>query len=243
MSFIRLSPNLNVVDFFTPFNQASLSRADLDFGAGGILLLPDQPGPFPHELVGCGKPSPIYVVDRDNMGHHRTSDDSQIVQSLDKAIGGTSGIQSNDKCFMTPAYWRGNLYFVGNNDVIKSFSLDPTTGKLSSSPTSQGSFTFVFPGAHPVVSSNGTSNGIVWAVDRSSSVSLHAYSATDLTNELYRSGGIGAGTKWAVPLRNQWQSLRWYANQTGGVRTEVIILKLRRAENQLGSGLCAVAQL
>ena len=198
-SFIRLSPNLNVVDFFTPFNQASLSRADLDFGAGGILLLPDQPGPFPHELVGCGKPSPIYVVDRDNMGHHRTSDDSQIVQSLDKAIGGTSGIQSNDKCFMTPAYWQGNLYFVGNNDVIKSFSLDPATGKLSSSPTSQGSFTFVFPGAHPVVSSNGTSNGIVWAVDRSSSVSLHAYSATDLTNELYRSPGIGAGTKWAVP--------------------------------------------
>jgi hypothetical protein len=198
-SFIRLSPNLNVVDFFTPFNQAALSRADLDFGAGGILLLPDQPGPFPHELVGCGKPSPIYVIDRDNMGHHRTSDDSQIVQSLDKAIGGTSGIQSNDKCFMTPAYWQGNLYFVGNNDVIKSFSLDPATGKLSSSPTSQGSFTFVFPGAHPVVSSNGNSNGIVWAVDRSSSVSLHAYSATDLTNERYRSGGIGAGTKWAVP--------------------------------------------
>ncbi|MDP9159105.1 MAG: Ig-like domain-containing protein [Acidobacteriota bacterium] len=199
MSFIRLTPNLNVVDFFTPFNQASLSKADLDFGAGGILLLPDLPSVSPHELVGCGKPSPIYVVDRDNMGHRHSGDDSQIVQSLPNVVGGTSGIQANDHCFTTPAYWQANLYFVGNNDVIKSFSLDPATGKLSSTPTSQGSFIFVFPGAQPVVSSNGTSNGIVWAVDRSSSVSLHAYSATDLTNELYRSGGIGAGTKWAVP--------------------------------------------
>ncbi|MEP6644885.1 MAG: hypothetical protein ABJA69_10320 [Acidobacteriaceae bacterium] len=198
-SFIRLTPNLNVVDYFTPYDQAKLSKADLDFGAGGILLLPDQPGAFPHELVGCGKPSPIYVVDRDNMGHHRTTSDSQIIQSLPNVVGGTSGIQANDHCFTTPAYWKGNLYFVGNNDVIKRFSLDPATGKLSSTPTSQGSFTFVFPGAQPVVSSNGNSNGIVWAVDRSSSVSLHAYSAADLNNELYRSSGIGAGTKWAVP--------------------------------------------
>ena len=199
MSFIRLSPNLNVVDFFTPFNEAALSKPDLDFGSGGVLILPDQAGAFPHELVGCGKPSPIYVVDRDNMGHYHSGSDSQIIQSLPNVVGGTSGIQANDHCFTTPAYWQGNLYFVGNNDVIKSFSLDPTSGKLSTSPTSQGSFTFVFPGAQPVISSNGNNNGIVWAVDRSSSVSLHAYSATDLTNELYRSSGIGAGTKWAVP--------------------------------------------
>ena len=92
-----------------------------------------------------------------------------------------------------------SAYFVGNNDVIKSFSLDPVTGKLSAKPTSRGIFTFVFLGAQPVVSSNGTGNGIVWAVDHSPSVALHAYSATDLTNEFYRSPGMGGGTKWAVP--------------------------------------------
>ena len=199
MSFVRLSPNLNVVDFFTPFNEASLSKVDLDFGSGGVLIVPDPPGASPRELIGCGKPTSIYVVDRDNMGHRHSGSDSQIIQTLPNVVGGTTGIQADDHCFTTPAYWQGNLYFVGNNDVIKSFSLDSATGKLSANPTSRGIFTFVFPGAQPVVSSNGTRNGIVWAVDHSPSVALHAYSATDLTNELYRSPGMGGGTKWAVP--------------------------------------------
>jgi hypothetical protein len=70
---------------------------------------------------------------------------------------------------------------------------------MSSHPTSQGSFKFGFPGAQPAVSANGSSNGIVWAVDHSSSVALHAYNATNLTTELYRSPGLGAGAKFAVP--------------------------------------------
>jgi hypothetical protein len=100
---------------------------------------------------------------------------------------------------LTPAFWQQNVYFAGSNDVIKAFHLDPTTGKLSSTPTSTGSFQFVFPGAQPVVSSNGASNGIVWAVDRSSTVALHAYDATNMGIELYRSVGLGAGAKFVVP--------------------------------------------
>jgi hypothetical protein len=100
---------------------------------------------------------------------------------------------------MTPAFWQQTLYFAGNTDVLKAFSLDPSTGKMSTQPTSQGSFIFVFPGAQPVVSANGASNGIVWAVDHSSSVALHAYNAMNLTTELYRSPGLGTGARFAVP--------------------------------------------
>ena len=32
-----------------------------------MLLLPDQPGPFPHILVEAGKEGRIYVVNRDQM--------------------------------------------------------------------------------------------------------------------------------------------------------------------------------
>ena len=60
--------------------------------------------------------------------------------------------------------------------------------------------------ASPAVSANGTSNGIVWAVENSSPAVLHAYDATDLTNELYNSnqaaGGrdkFGAGNKFITP--------------------------------------------
>jgi len=70
---------------------------------------------------------------------------------------------------------------------------------MSSQPTSKGNFIFVYPGAQPVVSANGTCNGIVWAVDFSSSVALHAYDATNLANELFRSPGLGAGAKFIVP--------------------------------------------
>ena len=56
-SFLKLSTagGLSVADYFTPYNQGYLSDNDLDLGSGGVLLLPDQPGPFPHLLVGGGK--------------------------------------------------------------------------------------------------------------------------------------------------------------------------------------------
>jgi hypothetical protein len=198
-SFVKLSPNLTLLDYFTPFNQATLSVKDQDVGSGGVLLVPDQSGAFPHEVIGCGKFPAVYVLNRDSMGKFQSSDNSQIIQEVDNQVGGTTGKQAPDRCFQTPAFWQQNVYFTGSNDVIKAFSLDTTTGELSSIPTSNGSFEFVFPGAQPVVSSNGASNGIVWAVDHSSAVALHAYDATNMATELYRSAGLGAGAKFAVP--------------------------------------------
>lgn len=198
MSYIKLSPNLSVIDYFSPFDEQTLSNGDRDLGSGGFLLVPDQSGTYPHELIGCGKPTPIYVVNRDDMGHLHAGVDSQIIQELPNVVGGGSGTQSSDHCFTSPAYWNGTLYFVGNNDVIKAFKLDPSTGTLSSSPTSQGSFTFGFPGGQPVVSANGSSNGIVWVIDRKAAA-LHAYDASDLSKSFYTSGSLGTATKWSTP--------------------------------------------
>src|SRR4029079_18816916 len=54
-SFIRLSTSnrLAVADYFTPYNQAFLADNDIDLGSGGLVLLPDQSGPFPHLMVGA----------------------------------------------------------------------------------------------------------------------------------------------------------------------------------------------
>ncbi len=200
-SFVKLSPNLTVLDYFTPFDQATLSRKDWDLGSGGLLLVPDQTGAHPHEIVGCGKGPDVYVVDRDKMGHYQSTSNSQIIQTLTNIVGGPVGTQADNHCFTSAVYWQGSLYFVGNNDVIKQFALDPVTGKMSATPISQGTFVFNFPGGQPVVSSNGSSNGIAWVVDRpTSNPSLHAYDATNLANELYRSPALtGTPTKWAVP--------------------------------------------
>ncbi len=197
-SVVKLDPALHVMDFFAPFNANQLNVGDHDLGAGGVLLVPDQTGAFPHEAVVCGKNEPIYVINRDNMGKKGVADDNQIIQLVHNQLGGP-GLQDADKCFTTAAFFQQRLYFIGNNDVIKAFALDAASGKLSLTPTSRGSFVFVFPGGQPVVSSNGTSNGIVWAVDQSPASSLHAFDATDVSRELFRSPPIGQAAKWAVP--------------------------------------------
>lgn len=54
-SFIMLSPQLKVEDYFTPYDQATLDANDIDLGSGGPVLLPDQTGPDPYLLIGGGK--------------------------------------------------------------------------------------------------------------------------------------------------------------------------------------------
>lgn len=214
-SFVKLHSDLSsVYDYFTPYQQATFSSQDQDVGSGGMLLLPSQAGAVPNEVVGCGKPRAIYLVDRDNMGKFQSNTNSQIVQEVDNAVGGLSGHQSPDSCFMTPAYWQGNLYFGGNNDNLRRFklSIDTTdnTTKIcagSSCSISKSANVFGFPGVQPVVSSNGSTNGIVWAVQYSPFSSsggvtptaiLYAYNATNLAT-LYQSANLGGAAKFAVP--------------------------------------------
>ena len=105
--------------------------------------------------------------------------------------------------FSVPAYFNGSVYYQGVGDVLKAFSL--TNGKLSSSPVSQSTTSFGFPGATPSISANGTSNGIVWTIQVDGYVNgtpavLHAYDALNLSQELYNSNTI-AGDKLASGVK------------------------------------------
>lgn len=184
-SFVKLSiaGGLSVADYFTPYNQAALESADNDLGSGGALLLPDSVGStaHPHLLVGAGKEGKIYLVDRDNMGHFNNGNDNQIVQSIANAVGG---------CWCSPAYWNNTIYYQGNGDVMKAFLI--TNGVIATTPISKSSTSFGFPGATPIISANGTNNGIAWIIDPTPYLSsgpavLHAYNATNLAIELYNS--------------------------------------------------------
>lgn len=197
-SAVKLGATLDVLDYFTPIPHVQQSLGDKDLGSGGPLLLPTLTGaPHPHELVACSKLDLIYVMDRDNMGQIGTTTDN-VVQTVNSQLGANSGTQYTDRCFSTPAYWNNNVYFIGNNDVVKQFSLNPTTGLLSTTPTYKGNFAYLFPGGQPVVSSNGNSNGIVWAIDWTTGT-LRAYDATNVSNSLYVSGALGTGIKFTVP--------------------------------------------
>jgi hypothetical protein len=197
-TFLRLQANgaggMSVVQYFTPFNQAMLNAQDLDLGSGGVLLLPDAVGStaHPHLLTSAGKQGEIYLVDRDTMGGFNNGSD-QVVQEL-----------ASSPEFGMAAYFNGDLYYGGDGDSLKAFSV--ANAGLSTAPASQSSTVFGFPGTTPSVSANGTMNAIVWAIENGSGGAvLHAYDAGNLADELYNSGEAGtrdqldAAVKFTVP--------------------------------------------
>ncbi len=192
-SFLKLSTTngLAVADYFTPFNQASLDASDGDLGSGGTILLPNEAGSaaHPHLLAGAGKEGKIYLIDRDNMGQFQPVSDSQIVQSIPNAIGA---------CFDTPAYFNNTLYYLGSGDKLKAFTIND--GTIATTPASESTVGFGFPGATPSVSANGTDEAIVWVIESDAFKTggasvLHAFSATNVALELYNSAQADGGTR------------------------------------------------
>lgn len=197
-SIVKLTPNgggFTVSDYFTPFDQASLSAADFDVGSSGLTLLFNVPGPASSLGVNAGKAGKIYLVDLDLMGHFHSGSDSQIVQS----IGGAVGTGPDDLDYSTAVYWNGNVYYVGNQDTVKQFQL--SNGKLSTSPIEVSTNSYGYPGANMSISSNGNSNGILWVIEASGQNVLHAYDATDVGTELYNSNQAGSRDHFGTAIR------------------------------------------
>ncbi len=202
MTLVKLSVSgstLSVADYFTPFNEASLSSKDLDLASGGVILLPDQPGAHPHESIDAFKTGQIFNVDRDNMGKFNSTKNN-VVQDF---VGDGTGYYS------TAAYWNGNVYLLGLSDSLAQFTL--SNGLLPTTATHKGPTAFTYPGATPSISANGTTGAIVWAIETAGQVQggaaaiLHAYNATNVSTELYNSKQAGtrdvpgASVKFSVP--------------------------------------------
>jgi hypothetical protein len=206
-SVVKLSTasGLSVADYFTPLDQASLDANDTDFGSGAATILVDQPaGPVTHLVIGGGKQGNLFLLNRDNMGKFSSSTNN-VIQT----------INLSNSIFATPVFWQNNLYVAGVGP-LKQFAFNSTTGKFNGAPFSQSSTSYRFPGATPSVSSNGATNGIVWALDNGlyctpqspgcGATVLHAYDATNLATELWNSSQAagnrdlaGHAVKFTVP--------------------------------------------
>jgi chitodextrinase len=188
-SLVKLNQNGAVSDYFTPYNYQSLDNNDIDLASGGILLLPDQPGTHPHEVIAAGKGGTVYVVDRDSMGHVGSGNDNQIVQSLINVF--PTGGSYNTGNYSAPVYFNGAVYYAPVSGQLMRFSL--SNGRLSTSPTSVSPETYQRRGGAMSISANGTSSGILWALQTNGGVGvLRAYDPANLANELYTSDQAGA---------------------------------------------------
>jgi hypothetical protein len=121
----------------------------------------------------------------------------------------------------TAAFWPGKtgsngsspyLYTVGASDTLKAYQFTTSTGQFSvTNAPAQSSSSFGYPGASPVITSNGTdfSSAVAWVLDTSSFKtgydSISAYTAnpgsgSTLTRLWTSPSGSGPGvTKFMVP--------------------------------------------
>ena len=157
-SVVKVSPTLTtVLDLFTPSNQSSLDQADADFGSGGVLVLPNQPGSIPHLAVAAGKDGNMYLMNEDKLGGYSPTKNDVL------------GTYSVGGC------WCGQSYFVAPNGTARVVSsggrqlkvwqvqTSPKVGlqKVAASTAIGGAQS---PGFFTSISSNGTANPILWAL-------------------------------------------------------------------------------
>jgi hypothetical protein len=132
------------------------------------------------------------------MGRNATTD--KVVQQFNL----------NGMIYSTAAFWQNTLYAAAVGQSLNAFALNTSTSMFNTVATSQSSHFYNFPGTTPSVSSAGTTNGIVWALDTNSTSAanasgtdgpaiLYAYDATNLGTELWDSSqGTGNAAGFAV---------------------------------------------
>jgi hypothetical protein len=188
-SFLKLTSNLSVSDYFTPSDQSSDEGSDQDFGAGGAAILVNS-GAVANLAVGGGKDGALYVLNRNNMGH---LGDANAFQKL--SAGGS--------IFSTAAFWQNTLYLAPAGGALHARPLNTTTSMFGGSSSQTGT-SFGWPGSTPSISSLGATNGIIWAIANTSPAILYAFDPTNLATEFWDSSmasGDQAGTyvKFTVP--------------------------------------------
>ena len=161
-AFLKLSTSggLAVADYFTMSPTVQESDVNQDLGSGGAMLLPDisdGSGNIWHLAVGAGKDTNLYLVNRDSMGKYNPSTDNIYQEIL--------GVFHPIGIYSTPAYFNNTIYYAPSLSVIMAFGI--SNAMLTISPTSESTDSLVNPGS-PVISANGTSNAILWALDDAS---------------------------------------------------------------------------
>lgn len=177
---LNSSGTLSVGKFFTPWNYLQLNYGDSDLGSAGVVLIPGT-----RLLAGGGKQGMLYVMDTTVMGGITTGAPDNVVQEFQATFiqngGRTLHIHGGPVFFTAPS--AQYLYLWGENDHLRAYQyFNPAgaypaggggpapAGPLFNSTAAAQSTTLVpqvgsgMPGGFLSTSSNGTTNGIVWAL-------------------------------------------------------------------------------
>jgi outer membrane protein assembly factor BamB len=232
-SIVRLTWNpgtpgsLWTSDWFTPFLDVDRDEAhrDQDFGAGGVIVLPDGPG-----LIVGGKDGVYYHVSRSTMGkrdftklidnpfvasfdyrpwngHTSLFDDLNQTTSTDPFTIGHVDQGRSPHLHGTGVYFNNLLFVQGENNPVRVFSKN--NGHFGANPIARGtaiaSWGTSSPGGMPggmlSLSANGTSNAILWANEAFGNLPSDPAANTAPTPNILRAydvSTVGTGTLQAI---------------------------------------------
>ena len=193
MSVLKVPGNLNLAaaTTFTPAQAAADSQGDADLASGGVMLLPDQSGSFPHMLVAGGKCSSNnlgcfkYILNRDAPGGQQNNNAGALWS------GNTGGT-----LFGGPAYYvdsNGAPHVVYGGNPLNTYALGVApVGLAVQSTTNVGCLECRNGGgSQPIISSNGTQSGtaVVWALktpgNAGGALSLYAFAPLNMGTPLF----------------------------------------------------------
>lgn len=199
-SFLRMSGNLTVASLFSPSNRDYLYHNNLDPSANGMTLLPGT-----DMVLGGGKDGYIHLMNRTTL--------NPPLQSFLATNGCATQNPAAPDCAQTvgTAFWNRQpnpvLFVWERQDNLRAYSM--VNGRFQT-PGMTGAAAHMVGG--PVVSANGSANGIVWALTTAVSANqgmvpatLRAFDAGTLS-EIYHSDtnsardAPGAFTKFAPPV-------------------------------------------
>jgi hypothetical protein len=180
-SFMKLTPKLKLLDWFTPTNHFALDKVDADLDSSGATLIPGT-----HLVLGGGKEGVLYTLNTQNLGH---LGDEHALQHFKATASHLHSL----------VYWRsaknGDLLYVwGQRDKAKVYKIQGNrlveTPWMMRDVPNEG-----HPGAMLSLSANGNQEGILWAAIHATGDSwhesrpgvLHAYEADNIRHELWNS--------------------------------------------------------
>jgi hypothetical protein len=179
-SVVKVSSTLSsVLDLFTPSDQWYLDQHDIDFGSGGVMVLPDQPGSIPHMAVAAGKEGNLFLMNVDHLGGFSSSGNNVL---------GTYPIGNcwcGESYYVDPADGAGRVVTSGgtgnpvdgpalaNQLELWKVQTNPTVG-LSEVGSVQIGGSGQGPGFFTSISSNGQATPVIWAISRPFNVSPYS---------------------------------------------------------------------
>lgn len=159
-SLLKLSPQLQLLDWFTPSNYKYLDDVDLDYGCDGVLIVPNT-----STTISGSKEGISYVVDYNNMGRFNATN-SQVKDTLEFNPSRQGFVHIHG----SPVYAQLNnkeyVYAWAESFKLRQFNYDRPTGTFDNT-YKQGlrNLDYGMPGAMLSLSSNSNdaASAIVWA--------------------------------------------------------------------------------